>query len=111
MLDIVSIITIVERGKADHIVKKAKESGAQGATILYGRGTGIHEAHKLYNIHIESSKEIIIILVEKNKMKPIYDAIVDAGKLNEPGAGIIFTIPIENLLGLQYRDGIQEPDK
>ncbi|MFA5524965.1 MAG: P-II family nitrogen regulator [Tissierellales bacterium] len=108
MLDIISIVTIVERGKAENIVKKAKEAGAQGATILYGRGTGINEAHKLFNVHIESSKEIIIILVEKSKMRPIYDAIVDAGKLNEPGAGITFTVPIENFLGLHNRNGIQE---
>ncbi len=108
MLDVVGIITIIERGKAEYVVKKAKEAGAKGATVLYGRGTGTHEAHQLFNIHIESSKEIIIILVEKDKMKPIYDAIVEAGKLNEPGAGIIFTVPVENLLGLQYRDSIQE---
>lgn len=107
MLDVVSIIAIVERGKADYIVKKAKEAGAQGATIFYGRGTGTHEAHKLFNIHIESSKEIIIIIVEKSKMKPIYDAIVDAGKLNEPGTGIIFTVPVDNLLGLHHREDIK----
>lgn len=108
MLDVLGIFAIVERGKADYVVKKAKEAGAQGATIMYGRGTGTHEAHKLFNIHIESSKEIIIILVEKDKMKPIYDAIVEAGKLNDPGTGIIFTLPVGNLLGLHHRDNIEE---
>lgn len=108
MLDVLGIFAIVERGKADYVVKKAKEAGAQGATIMYGRGTGTHEAHKLFNIHIESSKEIIIILVEKGKMKPIYDAIVEAGKLNDPGTGIIFTLPVGNLLGLHHRDNIEE---
>lgn len=108
MLDALGIFAIVERGKADYVVKKAKEAGAQGATIMYGRGTGTHEAHKLFNIHIESSKEIIIILVEKGKMKPIYDAIVEAGKLNDPGTGIIFTLPVGNLLGLHHRDNIEE---
>ena len=108
MSDVIGIITIIERGKADYVVKKAKEAGAGGATILYGRGTGNYEAHKLLNIHIESSKEIIIILVERNKMKPIYDAIVEAGQLNEPGTGIIFTVPIENLLGLRFRNDIKE---
>ncbi|SDZ27980.1 nitrogen regulatory protein P-II family [Proteiniborus ethanoligenes] len=108
MLDVLGIIAIVERGKADYVVKKAKEAGAQGATILYGRGTGTHEEKKLFNIHIESSKELIIILVEKDKMKPIYDAIVEAGKLNDPGTGIIFTLPVGNLLGLHHRDNIEE---
>ncbi|NLL69930.1 MAG: P-II family nitrogen regulator [Epulopiscium sp.] len=104
MLDIVAIVAIVERGKADYVVKKAKEAGAQGATILYGRGTGEHEAKRLLNIHIESSKEIIIIITERNKSKSIYDAMVIAGRLDEPGTGIIFTANIENLLGLHHRD-------
>lgn len=108
MLDVLGIFAIVERGKADYVVKKAKEAGAQGATIMYGRGTGTHEAKRLFNINIESSKEIIIILVQKDKMKPIYDAVVEAGKLNEPGTGIVFTVPIGNLLGLHHRDSIEE---
>ena len=33
------IVAIVERGKADKIVDKAKQAGAKGATIMYGRGT------------------------------------------------------------------------
>lgn len=104
MLDVLAICAIVERGKADYVVKKAKEAGAQGATILYGRGTGEHEAKRLLNINIESSKEIIIIITEKNKSKSIYDVMVQAGKLDEPGTGIIFTTNIDNLLGLHHRD-------
>lgn len=104
MIDIVGIVAIVERGKADYIVKRAKKAGAQGATILYGRGTGESEIKKFLDIHIESSKEIILILTEKQKYKAIFDEIVDAGKLKEPGTGIIFTIPINDLIGLHYRE-------
>ena len=38
-----AIFAIVERGKAEFIVEKAKEAGAEGATIVYGRGTGEKE--------------------------------------------------------------------
>ena len=46
MKNILCIIAIVERGKADRIVDKAKKVGAKGATILYGRGTGESEINK-----------------------------------------------------------------
>jgi nitrogen regulatory protein PII len=104
MLDTLAIIAIVERGKADHIVKRAKNAGAQGATIFYGRGTGESEIKKFLNIHIESSKEIIIVLTVKQKFKPIFDEMITAGKLNDPGTGIIFTVPVSNLVGLHHRD-------
>ena len=103
-MDVKCIVTIVERGKADKVVDKAKKAGARGATILYGRGTGQSEALEFFNIHIEASKEIILILSETDRYKPIYDAIVEAGRLNEPGTGIIFTFLVSELLGLHHRE-------
>lgn len=103
-MDVKCIVAIVEKGKADKIVDKAKKAGARGATILYGRGTGQSEALEFFNIHIEASKEIILILSETDRYKPIYDAIVEAGRLNEPGTGIIFTFLVSELLGLHHRE-------
>ncbi len=38
----VSLITcVVQRGMADELVKAAQEEGAQGATIYFGRGSGV----------------------------------------------------------------------
>ncbi len=108
MLDIKCIITIVERGRADKIVEHAKAAGASGATIVYGRGTGENEVKKFLNIHIDSSKEVIIILTESKKHKQITDAIVKAGKIKEAGTGIIFTLPITDLIGLHHRGDFDE---
>jgi nitrogen regulatory protein P-II 1 len=101
------IIAIVERGKADHIVEEAKKAGANGATILYGRGTGEHEALRFFNIQIESSKEVILVIVEQEKYRPIFEAMIQAGKLKEPGMGIIFTLPVANLVGLRHRPKVK----
>jgi nitrogen regulatory protein PII len=95
----VCIVAIVERGKADKIVEEVKKVGAKGATILYGRGTGEHEAKKLFSIHIDSSKEIILIIHEKASYQPIFDAIIQAGKLEQIGTGIIFTLPVGHFIG------------
>lgn len=108
MFDVKCIVTIVERGKADKIVEKAKAAGATGATIMYARGTGETEAKRFLNIHIDSSKEIILILTEVEKHKQIMDAIVEAGKIKEAGTGIIFTVPVTNLIGLHHREEFDE---
>lgn len=99
-MDSLCIIAVVERGKADKIVDEAKKVGARGATIFYGRGTGESEVKRFLNIHIESSKEIILVLSDDEKYKTIFDAMIDAGKLNEPGKGIIFTMPILDIAGI-----------
>lgn len=108
MLDIKCMVAVVERGKANNIVEAAKKAGANGATIFYGRGTGESEVKKFLNMHVEASKEIIIILTEKEKYKSIMDAMVEAGDLKKPGTGIIFTLPVTNLIGLHHREEFQE---
>jgi len=87
--------------------KKPKKAGADGATILYGRGTGQPEALRFFNLHIEASKEVIIILSDTDKYKPIYDAIIEEGNLHEPGTGIIFTFPVSELEGLLHRNKVK----
>lgn len=108
MLDIKCIVAIVERGKADKVINAAKEKGAKGATIFYGRGTGETEAKKFLKIHVESSKEIIMILAETHIYKGIMEAMVKAGNLKEPGTGIIFTVNIYDLIGLHHREEFEE---
>ncbi|NLN15713.1 MAG: P-II family nitrogen regulator [Firmicutes bacterium] len=104
-MDYLAIIAVVERGKAQGLVEKAKEAGLLGGTILYGRGTGVFEAPKLLNLHIESSKEVILIVSPRDAYRPIYDVLVEAGKFHEPGKGIIFTLPADNVLGLSEPAG------
>ncbi len=111
MGDKLCIVAIVERGKADKIVNKAKEVGAKGATILYGRGTGESEIQKFLNIHIEASKEVILILCENENCKKIFDKVIEVGELKKPGIGIIFTVPIQNLVGLHHREMFDENEK
>lgn len=104
MYDIKCIVTVVERGRADKVVEKAKAAGATGATIFYGRGTGESEVKKFLNMHIEASKEIILIISDVEKYKPIMEAIVEAGNLKAPGTGIVFSVPVTHLIGLHHRE-------
>lgn len=106
-MDFVAVFVVVERGKAEQIVDEAKKVGAFGATIFYGRGTGEKESKKFFNLQVESSKEIIFILTPKQDKQPIIDALVRAGKLDDPGTGILFTVPIGDLIGLHHREGIK----
>ncbi|MGI6596354.1 MAG: P-II family nitrogen regulator [bacterium] len=107
-MEYLAIVAIVERGKADTIVTQAKKAGARGATILYGRGTGEHESRKFLNIQIESSKEVIIIITERDRYSPIYNVIARVGGIEQPGVGIMFTVPVSNLIGVEHHQGLAE---
>lgn len=94
------IATIVDRDSGDEVVKAAREEGAGGATILHGRGLGSEKASKIFNIQIEPEKEIVIMIVESQKVHEIVQQINEAMNIDRPGKGIIFTLDVNNATGL-----------
>lgn len=96
------IVTIVNRGESDKVVDASKSAGAEGGTILHGRGTGIHEKAKLFNILIEPEKEIVLTLISRNKTQEVLQAIEEQAELNKPGKGIAFILEVEKTVGINH---------
>ena len=96
------IVTIVNKGDSELVVEASKKAGAEGGTIIYGRGTGIHEQAKLFGITIEPEKELVLTLIEKEKTKEVLQVIVEETKLNKPGKGIAFILPVEQVAGINH---------
>ncbi len=93
------IVAIVNKGDAEKVVSAAKQAGAEGGTIIFGRGTGSHEQVKLFGIAIEPEKEIVQILIDSEKTTEILEAIVEEVDLNQPGKGIAFVLDVEKVVG------------
>jgi nitrogen regulatory protein PII len=94
------IITIVNRGYADQVIDAARDSGARGGTILYTRGTGIHETEMFMNIAITPEKEMVFLLVKKELTKAITRSILNSAGLKTKGRGICFTLPVTDAIGM-----------
>jgi nitrogen regulatory protein PII len=94
------IVTIVNKGFAERVVKASREAGAEGGTIFFGRGAGIHETRKLLGIPIEPEKEIVLTAVPNGMTEKVLSAIITAGKLNQPGTGIAFVIELKKVAGI-----------
>lgn len=99
------IITIVEDGKAEEVIECAKKGGAEGGTILTGRGAGTKDTAKILGILIEPEKELILTLIEKNKTEKVLEAIVEGMELEKPGKGIAFVVDVPRVAGIT---GIEE---
>jgi len=95
------IITFVKPRISDKVVKAMKQAGATGATIIPGRGTGIHEAKSFFGLSIEDHTEIILFLVEEHVVEKLMKVISKAGQFDKPGTGIALVIPVEQISGLE----------
>lgn len=94
------IFTIVERGLGQEVVDAASKAGSTGATIMNARGSGIHEHEKFFSMEIEPEKEIVMIIIEEEKVDEIIAAIKDTMHIENPGKGILFTIGTNRVSGL-----------
>lgn len=94
------VITIVNRGFADDVMDVAKEAGASGGTVLYARGTGIHEAEQFFGVTIQPEKEVVLILTEHENKNAIMKAICKGAGLTTMGRGMSFSVPVDDILGV-----------
>jgi len=67
--DVALITCVVQRGAAEPIISAAREAGAQGATVNYGKGMGIRERLGILGVAVEVEKEVIQILVSSEQEK------------------------------------------
>ena len=79
-------------GRSRQSNERSKKAGAKGGTIFFARGTGSHEAKTFFGITVETGREILMILCEESETEAILEAIVEAGRLKEPAAGIAFVV-------------------
>lgn len=95
LTDVHLITCIVQRGRADAVVKAAIEAGAEGATIHYARGTGLREKLGLWAVAVNAEKEVITIAVSRDQLNYVFERMFLAGKLGTPGMGFMYVTPVE----------------
>lgn len=89
------ISIIVNHGYADEAMAAARKAGAEGGTILTGRGTGTEEDVKFFGISLVPEKEMLLILAPVEKAQGILDAVRSETSLKEPGSGIAYCIDVQ----------------
>lgn len=95
LTDVSLITAIVQRGKADDLVKAAQEVGAQGASIHYSHGRGVRERLGVLGLAIEAEKEVINIIVSSDQANRVFERIYTEGDFNTPGMGFMWVTPVE----------------
>lgn len=101
-----AIFAVLPRGTAEHAMNVARQAGAQGGTIFFARGTGVHEAKTFLGLTVDIAKEVLFVLTHERDTERILNAIIDAGHLEKPGTGIAFVMKVDKTVGLIRQDRI-----
>jgi nitrogen regulatory protein PII len=95
------IVAALKPNVTDGVLDAAKACGISGATIIPGRGTGLHEAKTFLGLKLESQTDVVLFLTEEDLVQPVMAAIHEAGRLDEHGTGVVFVLPVEQVAGIK----------
>ena len=92
---------IVNKGYAEDAMAAARKAGAGGGTIIGARGTAREGDATFFGVDIVPEKEMLMILVPKEKRNEIVNAVSSLACFEKAGSGIIFCSTANNftLLG------------
>ena len=94
------ILCIVNHGYSDELMNTARAAGATGGTVINARGQAHEGAVKFFGVSVQDEKEIILILTSREKKVAIMKAVCEIHGLNSGAQGIVFSLPVDKVLGL-----------
>jgi len=94
------ITCIITHGQAGEIMNVARQAGARGGTILNARGTGTEDDVKFFGISLAPEKEMLLIAAHNDHVQAILEAVCTLPIFSEPGGGIVYTTPVEEIFTL-----------
>ena len=94
------IAVIINHGYADEVMAAARRAGAVGGTIMIARGTGTEADVQFFGITLVPEKEVLLIVTQSDICDDILAAIKAVPILSESGAGIVFTLAVDEFINI-----------
>lgn len=96
------LVAFVDDAKTNAVMDAARRAGATGATIVGdARGEGLEPKKTFFGLTMESTRDMILFLVEEHLSRKILECIAEtAGFEEKPGSGVAFQVDVEDAIGL-----------
>lgn len=96
------IVALVADDKTDAVIERARAEGATGSTVLNSaRGEGMDSNTSFFGLSLESSRDMVLLLVEEHSARAVLESIADEAAFeSEPGSGIAFQMDVEDAVGV-----------
>lgn len=89
-------ITIVNRGNGERVTEMLRENEIFFNIIALGKGTAKSDILNYLGLG-QTDKDVVISVVQEEKIPTIINNLREQFKLKEPGHGIAFSIPISSV--------------
>lgn len=96
------LFVVVKKNLSRRVIKAVKKGGAEGGTVLHGRGTGKHNTGSFLGVKVEPEKAIILCLIPDELVDRVISKVRAAVRLDKPGTGIAFVVNSKNICGIAH---------
>lgn len=97
------LVAIVAEDIEEKAIEVARQAGAGGMTIVSARGTGAEEKKTFFGLTYQGSQTLVICILEKKLSLAVMKALTEDLELKEHSKGVVFTVPLEHLAGIDMR--------
>ncbi|MFU8820895.1 MAG: P-II family nitrogen regulator [Gammaproteobacteria bacterium] len=97
------LVAIVAEELEEKAIDVAREAGASGMTILAARGIGAEEKKTFFGLTYQGSQALLICILEKKLSLLVMKALTEDLELKKHSKGVVFTVPLEHLAGIDTR--------
>lgn len=99
LTDACIIVCIVpsSTGASEKMLLAARDAGAGGAFGFNARGYGARERLGALGVAVETDKVVFNVLVSRDQLDIVFEAMFRAGDLHNPGAGWMYVTPVEKM--------------
>jgi len=100
-----ALVAIIEDKDEEAAIDVAKEAGAGGVTIIHGKNIGLEEKKVFFGLTLEENVSVLLfVLPRKLSMKVMKAIRVKFDLDNAQNGGLIFTLPLSHVAGLDTNE-------
>ena len=93
------MISVVDRGKGEHVYKICRDLENPFSLICLGKGTARSDILDMLGIG-ETQKDVVFTVVREENAGSVVKKLSDLMEFSKPGNGIAFTVPITSVGGI-----------
>lgn len=90
----------VASGYSDEVVDAARNAGAKGGTVMKGRRRSSERVSHHFGISMQEEQDFVMIVVPREKKNDTMAAIMNVCGLQTKAHGVVWALPVEEVMGL-----------
>lgn len=99
------VIAVVNQKYTDAAIEAARSAGATGATVFHTKSTNNARAEESMGTSLPEQTDSIFFLTTHEYKIKIMEAVRDFAGLKTEGGAVIFSLPVDDLVGIGRFDG------